>query len=176
MDLGLDFEVDLGEEVDVLTSSNYDLSNYTWTPESLINCQIDCDNEQVLFISNTQLILEATNEFGCIALDSVFVSVDTSRKVFFPNIISANNDGINDSFTVYGSEPQIQIVRSMQIFDRWGALVFNESNLPVNDEAAGWNPSRSSNDYEVGVFVFVAELEFLDGAIRQYSGTFTLNK
>ena len=176
VDLGLDFEVLLGEEVDVLTSSNYDLSNYTWTPESLINCQVDCDNEQVLFIYDTQLILEATNAFGCIALDSVFVSVDTSRKVFFPNIISANNDGINDSFTVYGSEPQIQIVRSMQIFDRWGALVFNESNFPVNDETAGWNPSRSSNDYEVGVFVFVAELEFLDGAIRQYSGTFTLNK
>lgn len=175
IDLVSDQNIELGQTAIVQSLSNYEIENFQWSPPGLIDCVVDCDNQVVLFTQDTMLVLEGVNEAGCVARDTVLVQVDQTRKVFFPNIISADNDGINDVFMVYGAVPNVQLIRSLKIFDRWGAMVFERSDLLPGDESSGWNPLSAGGDYESGVFVYTAEVEFLDGTIAQYSGSFTLN-
>ena len=176
LNLGADLETELGTPVTISSVSNYPIAAFEWFPENIIDCETDCDNELVYFNTSTTLIAEVTNDFGCITRDSVFILVDSTRKVFFPNIISANNDGINDSFTIYGAVPNVQLVRSLEIYDRWGAKIYSGKNIEVNDESAGWNPQRFGGDFELGTYVYLAEIEFFDGAVLQYTGSFTVNK
>ena len=168
--------IELGQPAIIQNSSNFDIVNFQWFPAGLVDCSVDCDYQEVFVVSDTTLILEGTNEFGCSARDTLFIKVDKTRKVYFPNIISANNDGVNDVFMVYGSIPNVQRIQSLEIYDRWGAMIYEASDLVPGDESSGWNPNAKGNDFEPGVYVYVAEVAFLDGNIYRYSGSFTLNK
>ena len=168
--------IELGQPAIIQNSSNFDIVNFQWFPAGLVDCSVDCDYQEVFVVSDTTLILEGTNEFGCSARDTLFIKVDKTRKVYFPNIISANNDGVNDVFMVYGSIPNVQRIQSLKIYDRWGAMIYEASDLVPGDESSGWNPNAKGNDFEPGVYVYVAEVAFLDGNIYRYSGSFTLNK
>ena len=62
------------------------------------------------------------------------------------------------------------------IFDRWGDKVFLAEDFAPNDVEAGWDGTsqEKADEYNVGVFVYVAEVTFKDGTVKQYSGDVTL--
>jgi gliding motility-associated-like protein len=64
-----------------------------------------------------------------------------------PNIFSPNGDGINDEFGPAGS----CVVRSyeLQIFDRWGQLVFES-----RDPNIAWDGRRRNSPLPIGVYVY----------------------
>ncbi|MFT6748558.1 MAG: gliding motility-associated-like protein [Flavobacterium sp.] len=65
-------------------------------------------------------IANLTNEFGC----SLSKIVTVNRTIcFITNLITANNDGKNDSFNLDGFD-----VLELEIFNRWGTLVYNRKN------------------------------------------------
>jgi len=66
---------------------------------------------------------------------------------FMPNIFSPNGDGINDGFGPAGE----CIVReySLQIFDRWGQLVFES-----RDPNISWDGRRQDRPVPTGVYVY----------------------
>src|SRR5690606_6402287 len=65
--------------------------------------------------------LTLTSSLGCDSL--VYLNLE-EYSLSIPNAFSPNGDGINDHFTVYGSEEFIEI-QSMRIFDRWGNRVYD---------------------------------------------------
>lgn len=67
--------------------------------------------------------LRATDN-GCIAEDKVLVEVDCS-SVYVPNSFTPNGDGINDVFRIITRGAQHY---RLEIFNRWGELVFESSN------------------------------------------------
>src|SRR5207342_1063400 len=68
---------------------------------------------------------------------------------FIPNVISPNDDNINDVFTI-SAGPDIHIM-SMDgsIFDRWGSLVFSSKENPFT-----WNGRFNDEDVNPGVYVY----------------------
>ena len=48
----------------------------------------------------------------------------TVRGFDLPNIITPNNDGFNDTFRPFVSTDKVDV----QIFNRWGRLVFEQKN------------------------------------------------
>ena len=82
------------------------------------------------------------NEQGCSKTVTQEVQIGNGYDVMFPNVFSANNDGINDYF-----QGEITGVASFtfQIFDMWGALVYDVAydfdDMPVN---WGWDGTYSS--------------------------------
>jgi gliding motility-associated-like protein len=113
-----------------------------------------------------------TNEAGCVATDDVLVQVNIVRPVYIPNVFSPNNDGINDRFTVYAG-PAADFVESLQIYSRWGELVFENSFTP-NDELAGWDGTFNGQLVNPGVFTYLARVHFLDQKVVNYAGTVTV--
>ena len=58
--------------------------------------------------------------------------MEKNFDVFVPNAFSPNHDGVNDLFMIY-SGPQVVKVRQLQVFDRWGELIWS-----TEDPEAPW--------------------------------------
>ncbi len=83
-----------------------------------------------------------------------------SIKYYIPNVFSPNDDGINDKFEVYiNSESCILESIKMQIFDRWGELVYEGASL------SGWDGVFRTKKALTGVYVYVINMVFLNDAV-----------
>jgi gliding motility-associated-like protein len=104
----------------------------------------------------------------------IVVRVDHSRKIYAPNIFSPNNDGINDFFFL--RSPDFGIVKSLVIFNRWGNTIWHSSDVILNDEQTGWNGMDKGNRINTGVYLWRAEIEFLDGLQEVFMGDIAIVK
>lgn len=101
--------------------------------------------------------------------DAISVEMEDCDNVFIPNVFSPNNDGINDVFFIQSDDKVVQ-VKTFRIFNRWGALVFEALNFPTNDSAFGWNGKFHNKEVDAAVFIYMAEIEFINGMTKIKSG------
>lgn len=121
----------------------------------------------------TTYVVMVTNEAGCFAVDSVVVLVRIVRPVYIPNVFSPNGDNINDYFYVQGSTAA-DLIDVIRIFDRWGALIYEAYDVPLNDPQLGWDGTFRGQYVNPGVFTYYANVHFLDNETLTYSGTITV--
>ncbi|MEL7427369.1 MAG: gliding motility-associated C-terminal domain-containing protein, partial [Bacteroidota bacterium] len=97
----------------------------------------------------------------------ITLTIDPKIAVFIPNVFSPNNDGTNDRFVVFPATG-IASVASVQVFDRWGGLVYDsKDNL-------GWDGRIVGDEAAPGVYVYQVELLLFDGTTILESGDITL--
>ena len=99
--------------------------------------------------------------------------VDIDAEFFVPNVFSPNGDGVNDFVTVF-SDPRVKRVIRLEIFDRWGNLVFIGSDFLPNVPGLGWNGTFKNQPMNPAVFVYWAEVELINGDVRNRKGDITL--
>lgn len=117
-------------------------------------------------------VFEVVNEVGCIRKDTVYVKVQKDRNIFAPNIISANNDGTNDVFSLVG-RPEVASVKHLKIYDRWGNLVCEKNNYQL-DASQGWDGTFLGREVVPGVYTWVASVVFIDGYELKMQGDVTV--
>lgn len=119
--------------------------------------------------------LTIINRWGCLVSDDILVHVEKPREVFIPNVFSPNNDGNNDFVWISGGR-DVERVISFLIFNRWGEKVYEVRNFDPRtfDPANGWDGSFRGQQANPAVYVYVAEIEFIDGEILIYKGDITL--
>ena len=86
--------------------------------------------------------------------------------VYIPNSFTPNGDGNNDLFLIYGEG--IKTV-NLKIFNRWGEMVFNSEN-----QFLGWDGNYKGANQPVGVYVYEAQITFLDNRQTLRTGSITL--
>ncbi len=116
----------------------------------------------------------AVDANGCSGSSSMRVHVDKPRGVYVPLAFSPNGDGQNDRLVVHGSPRHIQNVRLFRVFDRWGALVFEQYDWLPNDEARGWDGSFRGQPAQVGTYTWYAEVRYRDGYEERMHGNVLL--
>lgn len=166
--------LDLGDEVQlvpVVNLPNSSIAEWAWSPEMHLSCS-DCPRPLAQPVQSTQYTLTITDLNGCTAQAGVSLEVSKDRHVWAPNIFSPNGDGKNDFFTIYGKG--VAHIRHLRVFDRWGNQVFLAEEIPANVDAAGWDGTFRGNLLTPAVFVWVAEVFFLDGERRTLSGDVTI--
>jgi gliding motility-associated-like protein len=173
LDLGPDQNVILGETVTLVPILNDSVTTFDWQSSGTLDCT-DCPQVRVSPTQGETVYLEVKDELGCRANDSISFSVDNVRKVFIPNAFSPNGDGINDVFMIFGDIPNVAEIESLQIFGRWGELIFEKKNFLPNDEAFGWNGYFKNKKMDPGVYVYLTQIKFLDGITLAYSGSLSL--
>jgi len=112
---------------------------YNWFPSSGLSCT-DCAYPNAVPSAPTWYYLTTTNNTGCIGIDSVYVR--PYFPVYVPNALTPNGDGVNDVFFVVGEN---LTGFHLQIFDRWGIMVF-ETNNPNEPWLAGYKGYFVPND------------------------------
>ncbi|MEX1239664.1 MAG: gliding motility-associated C-terminal domain-containing protein [Cyclobacteriaceae bacterium] len=87
-------------------------------------------------------------------------------NLFHPTAFTPNADNLNDIFTVFG-----QYVESfeMQIFNRWGELLFTTDNIQT-----GWDGSFRGNAMPEGTYAFIAHITDRAGRTFKRSGSVLL--
>lgn len=145
---------------------------YTWTPSESLDCD-SCPFPVARPVTTTTYTVSVTDDAGCTAMDQVTILVFLNRPVFIPNSITPNGDGYNDKLAIYGGAAA-RLVRKIQIFDRWGEMVYEGQDLLLNDETQGWDGTYKGQTLNPGVFVYLAEIEFIDASILQFEGDITL--
>ena len=169
IELGEDITIELGDFVEL---SPYILAGFPayWLWE-LTSGTVDCYNCPSIdvqpYFDATYVVL-AEDEYGCEDLDSIHISVDKTRHVYIPNAFSPNFDGVNDVFFI--NSRGLVMIRFFRIFDRWGNMVFEATDGITNNSGFGWDGTFNGETMNPAVFVYVAELEFLDGVKEIYKG------
>ncbi|MCS7035034.1 MAG: gliding motility-associated C-terminal domain-containing protein [Saprospiraceae bacterium] len=167
--------VDLGDSIrlePVLNLPASQVADWQWTPAEGLSCD-DCPAPWASPLRTTRYRLRILDADGCPAEAHVLVPISRRRLLYAPNIFSPNGDGQNDRFTLYGNQAVVSI-RSLQVFDRWGNLVFSGQNLRPNDESAGWDGSFRGQSALPGVYVWQAVVAFLDGVEEAFAGDVTI--
>ena len=107
--------------------------------------------------SSGYYFLTATDDYGCISYDSIFIKVDSCiADLFIPNFFSPDENGMNDQWAIkglgnYGWE--------LQIFNRWGELMFH-TDKPAEKYWDGRTFSGVS--LNSGVFYYILNNSKLD--------------
>ncbi len=172
IDLGADKTIDLGDSTRLQASSSQAGLTYVWSPAEGLSC-VDCPAPSASPTSTQTYVLVATSPDGCTATDDVIVEVNRRKAVYIPNAFTPNGDGINDEFMPYTGN-SVKIIRTFRIYDRHGNEVFKATDMPQNLAGSGWNGEFKGKRMQPAVFVWVAEIEFLDGSARVYKGDVTL--
>jgi len=171
--LSPDVTVELAESTPLYLLSNVPLDTIVWSPPTGLSCS-GCpkpDATPYTTTTYTATVISAIN--GCTDTDSLTVFVLDKRDVYVPNSFSPNDDGRNDRFTVFGG-PEVRLVRSLQVWSRWGELLFAAKDVAPNQENAGWDGFFRGKELPPGVFLWRAELEFVDEVVLSYQGDVTL--
>jgi gliding motility-associated-like protein len=111
-----------------------------------------------------------------VCMDSLTKTVTVVEcGVYVPSAFSPNNDGTNDFFTIYGT-PTVRRVKSFKVFSRRGDMVFERYDFPANVETKGWDGTLDGKYMNPAVFVWIADVEFVDGTVGRFKGDVTLVK
>lgn len=120
-------------------------------------------------LNRTTFQLSVTSEDNCTTTDSILINVLKVRDVYVPNVFSPNQDGLNDRLFI-NTGPEANNIQSFKLFNRWGEQLFERTNIPPNDADFGWDGLYNGQALDPGVFVWMAEIEFIDGEVIVYSG------
>ncbi len=121
----------------------------------------------------TNYTLWVQDTAGCRAEDIVRVFVRNEYRLYVPNAIQPGAAAPNDMLTIYAG-PEVVNIHTFRIYDRWGGNVFEGLDITPNNPAQGWNGKWNGKDVQPGVFVWVVELELIDGTTDVKSGSVTV--
>jgi len=158
-----------GDTVEVVSvSGNYDpYLTYLWQPAE----GLGCDTCQLTFsapLQTTTYTIDAVDTMGCRGATSFEIFVLNEYILYIPNAFSPDGDDNNETFRVYSKGVK---TITLQVFNRWGEKMF-ESNELMN----GWDGYYKGKEQLPEVYVYVAQLEFLDGYKTIKKGSVTLIK
>ncbi len=134
-------------------------------------------NPQYLYttVGNYNIQLVAFNNFGC--TDTANVEIKTNADVVFPNVFTPNLNGGNDgTYDIASLENDVffpytsgVVKYSLQIFNRWGELIFESNDLKI-----GWDGYYRGKMCPLGVYVWKADIKLNDGKVFNKAGDVTL--
>ncbi len=108
-----------------------------------------------------------------VAMDSI--CSDTARvkihSEFIPNIFTPNGDGKNDFFFI--SIPDSIDDSELEIFNRWGEIVFEKKSKEKNEKIF-WNGRSIGKELPESVYYFTFSYSALSGEKKILKGFFTL--
>jgi gliding motility-associated-like protein len=157
-----DTTINIGDVVELHAVNAVD---YLWTPADGLSCT-DCPSPFAQPLTPTTYIVQTVTGLNCVLADTVTINLTYHLSLYAPNAFSPNGDGVNDVFRVKGKGVAYY---SMRIYNRWGRLVYQTSDM-----SKGWDGALQ----EVGGYTYVIEYAFYGKESNKLmqKGTVTLVK
>ena len=133
----------------------------TWVFGDNIICHV-CPNSQVTATRSGVYHVQTTNEFGCTAIDDVWIEVTNDYPIYIPNSFTPNFDELNEKFLVYG-EGIIEF--EMNIYNRWNQKIFVS-----NDQLTGWDGTFKGELVKNDSYLYIINYTTYDNKKRQKIG------
>jgi len=167
-------ELGEGQQLNAITNiSEAQIDTIIWSPSDALTCT-NCLNPIATPLNEILYTVTLIDENGCEVTDQIKLKVNKNRNVYIPNAFSPNGDGNNDIFMIFAKDDEIAQVNSFQVFDRWGELVYSEFDFQPNQPVHSWDGNFLGQPMSPAVFVYWAEIRFIDGRTILYKGDVTL--
>jgi gliding motility-associated-like protein len=174
IELGLDIELEYGDSTQLFPEINIPWSqvdSIVWMPADVLSCT-RCPNPFVYGLHNA--VVRATiYAGGCVDQDALVLRAELEPEIYIPNVFSPNGDNINDHVTVF-TDDKVRRVVYLEIFDRWGNLVFIGRDFPPNIPPLGWDGTFKGKPMNPAVFAYIAQVELINGQTLERKGDITL--
>jgi gliding motility-associated-like protein len=172
IDAGPDITGSAGSPTPIQITSSGDVIHWNWSPPNGLSCDT-CPDPMASPVSSTLYTVTVKNAAGCTAQDTMTVFITCNNgNIFLPNTFSPNGDGMNDVF--YPRGKGISLVKSLRIFNRWGQLIFERDNFPVNDRSAGWDGTYGGQKLSPDAYIYLCEVICENNETIQLKGDVTL--
>jgi len=146
--------------------------SWIWSPSAGLSCA-NCPTPDAGPKFNTTYQVYFTDDNNCSNTGKIqIIVICKDGNLFIPNTFSPNGDGSNDVF--YPRGKGLERVKMLRIFNRWGEVVFEKRDFPVNDASAGWNGSYKGQKPKADVYVYQAEVFCDNGDIIRLNGNIAL--
>jgi hypothetical protein len=171
--LGDDVSIAFGDSLKLVGVTNIDLiDTLIWTPTLYLR-RPDSLITNALPFRTVRYKLTVKDTAGCVGTDDILITVRRDDRIYIPNVINLGSTTANDLFTVFGGAELIGI-KLMRIYDRWGECIFENFDFEANNPSKGWNGNWKDKKVLPGVYVYVVELNFVDGSTQLLSGDVTV--
>ncbi len=159
-------------EISLSAAVEGNAQSYQWLPS-----EIDSERSTTSFIASQDMDIRliVQDERNCKAVASVKLTTELG-EIFIPNIFSPNGDGINDVFTFFSDGKSGEMIEELRIFDRWGNLIFETTEVPLNNLQVGWDGSNGNRIMPVGNYVYQGVVRFGNEVRKQFEGSITLSQ
>lgn len=149
------------------------IKSLSWSPEFNLSCY-QCLSPEILADKGGLLRVQITNIFNCTESVVTQITVNNTLAVFVPSVFSPNGDGINDFMTVFADGEQVKEIKSFQIYNRYGEMVFKKEGFQPNDEYLGWNGTKSDIKLSNDTYLYSMVLILKNGGEFFQQGSFML--
>lgn len=123
-------------------------STFSWTPAGSLSDSTAANPVASPTVTTTYTVT-VTNANGCTAIDTVRVTV--LPQIVFPNGISPNGDGSNDTWIIDNIDQFPNCV--VEVYNRWGELLFRSEGY--NDP---WDGTYKGEQLPVGTYYYIINL------------------
>ena len=157
-------DVNLGEDKTLCNDTTITLSlanntgdSYLWSNGSVSNIvTLDSSNSGTVSVKVTKNECVATDEINLVfeSCEPIITPPTIDSIIKIPNIITPNNDDINEFFTLKGLIRDFPI--DLKIYNRWGKLVYKSEDYQNN-----WNAENLPD----GMYYY-----FVQDALTEYNG------
>ena len=159
-------EVRPNEMVDLSATTFGPIEKIQWVPKS-----IDSGLPTTSFLSfrnlDVRVVVEDVN--GCRASDGFQLTVILS-PIYRPSAFSPNNDGVNDRFTFFSDQLSGEIIENLQVFDRYGNVIFQATEIPLNDLSVGWDGTYLGKPMNAGIYTYFGRVRFGNDIKKLFEG------
>ena len=132
------------------STGNNIASSIAWTPAaSLTGANTLTPTAKPTITTNYTLTVVNSN--GCTSTSDALVTV-LPYCIKVMDAFTPNGDGTNDNFGVFGGT-DVTKIKTFQVFDRWGALVYEAKDFQPNDSRFAWDGHVQGSLMNAAVFV-----------------------
>jgi gliding motility-associated-like protein len=146
--------------------------SWIWSPATGLSCA-NCPTPSAVPKINTFYQVYFTDANNCSNTGRIQITVLCGKgNLYIPNTFSPNGDGSNDFFYPRGTG--LERVKFLRIFNRWGEVVFEKKDFPVNTAGAGWDGRFKGQAPKADVYIFQAEVFCENGELLRLNGNIAL--
>lgn len=173
-----EISLNFGESATLVATLNLPLSQLDslfWSPTNGFIPTAQASVIEIRPFKPTLYTVTAISKDGCKDEASILVRVG-KPDIYAPNAIRPNSPGgQNHMFKLYARDNVINQVNQMQIFDRWGNMVFGRDHFQPNDDrTGGWDGRFQGKVLNPGVYTWWADIELTNGEQIQLKGDITI--
>ncbi len=176
VDIVADEYMELGSEMTIRVEPAYDVEHIIWTHnDTTFTCEDTtyCLEAIIRPYITTDYHVMVVDANGCTASADITIHVEKPRNIFIPSAFSPNGDNVNDIFFINGGI-DVARIKSFVILNRWGEIVAEFYDFQPNDPFYGWDGMHRGKIMNSGVYVYFAEVDFIDGESVLYKGDVVL--
>jgi len=175
VDLGEDIIVELGDslvELSLFIDNEFLIDTIIWDQD--VTCLTSlCDEVNIFPTNNGTYGVTVIDENGCTGYDEINITIDDVRNVFTANIFNPGSNNGNGEFRIVTGSG-VERVNSFIIYDRWGNLMFETTGYEDGVGSAAWDGRFNGTVVQPGVYIYYANVSFIDGFVNEYKGSITV--